>query len=102
MVRMNFIFIFISSSDTNLLRKKSVKQKIKRRWPYQCMMWGLHFMANRIWKSFLKYERYPGNCNYWADGHTHGQHLIKNHKNEKNYHSLHSVLYIIQRNNLRS
>ena len=30
MVRMNFIFIFISSSDTNLLRKKSVKQKIKK------------------------------------------------------------------------
>ena len=30
---MNFIFIFISSSDTNLLRKKSVKQKIKKRWP---------------------------------------------------------------------
>ena len=29
MVRMNFIFISISSSDTNLLRKKSVKQKIK-------------------------------------------------------------------------
>ena len=29
-----FIFIFISSSDTNLLRKKSVKQKIKKRWPY--------------------------------------------------------------------
>ena len=27
---MNFIFIFISSSDTNLLRKKSVKQKIKK------------------------------------------------------------------------
>ena len=34
MVRMNFIFIFISSSDTNLFRKKSVKQKIKKRWPY--------------------------------------------------------------------
>ena len=34
MVRMNFIFIFISSSDTNLLRKKSVKQKIKKLWPY--------------------------------------------------------------------
>ena len=34
MVRMNFIFMFISSSDTNLLRKKSVKQKIKKRWPY--------------------------------------------------------------------
>ena len=33
MVRMNFIFIFISSSDTNLLRKKSVKHKIKKRWP---------------------------------------------------------------------
>ena len=31
---MNFIFIFISSSDTNLLRKKSVKQKIKKRWPH--------------------------------------------------------------------
>ena len=30
MVRMNFIFIFISSSDPNLLRKKSVKQKIKK------------------------------------------------------------------------
>ena len=30
---MNFIFIFISSSETNLLRKKSVKQKIKKRWP---------------------------------------------------------------------
>ena len=30
MVRMNFIFIFISSSDTNLLRKKPVKQKITR------------------------------------------------------------------------
>ena len=29
MVQMNFIFIFISSSDTNLMRKKSVKQKIK-------------------------------------------------------------------------
>ena len=27
---MNFIFISISSSDTNLLRKKSVKQKIKK------------------------------------------------------------------------
>ena len=26
-----FILIFISSSDTNLLRKKSVKQKIKKR-----------------------------------------------------------------------
>ena len=34
MVRMNFIFIFISSSDTNLLQKKSVKQKIKKQWPY--------------------------------------------------------------------
>ena len=33
MVGMNFIFIFISSSDTNLLLKKSVKQKIKKRWP---------------------------------------------------------------------
>ena len=33
MVRMNFIFIFISSSDPNLLQKKSVKQKIKKRWP---------------------------------------------------------------------
>ena len=33
MVWMNFIFIFISSSDTNLLRKKSVKQKIKKRCP---------------------------------------------------------------------
>ena len=33
MVRMNFIFIFISSSDTNLLRKKSVKQEIKKPWP---------------------------------------------------------------------
>ena len=30
MVRMNFIFIFISSSTPNLLRKKSVKQKIKK------------------------------------------------------------------------
>ena len=30
MVRMNFIFIFISSSDPNLLRKESVKQKIKK------------------------------------------------------------------------
>ena len=30
---MNFIFIFISSSNTNLLRKKSVKQKIKKRLP---------------------------------------------------------------------
>ena len=30
MVRMNFIFIFISSSDTNLLRKKYVKQKNKK------------------------------------------------------------------------
>ena len=30
---MNSIFIFISSSDTNLLRKKSVKQKIKKQWP---------------------------------------------------------------------
>ena len=28
MVQMNFIFIFISSSDPNLLGKKSVKQKI--------------------------------------------------------------------------
>ena len=33
MVRMNFIFIFIPSSDTSLLRKKSVKQKIKKPWP---------------------------------------------------------------------
>ena len=33
MVRMNFIFIFISSSDPNLLGKKSVKQKIKKQWP---------------------------------------------------------------------
>ena len=31
MVRMNFIFI--SSSDPNLLRKKSVKQKIKKDGP---------------------------------------------------------------------
>ena len=31
MVQMNFIFI--SSSDINLLRKKSVKQKIKKLWP---------------------------------------------------------------------
>ena len=30
---MSFIFIFISSSDPNLLPKKSVKQKIKKRWP---------------------------------------------------------------------
>ena len=30
---MNFIFIFILSSDINLLRKKSVKQKIKKQWP---------------------------------------------------------------------
>ena len=30
---MNFIFIFISSSDPNLVRKKSVKQKIKKLWP---------------------------------------------------------------------
>ena len=30
---MNFIFIFFSSSDLNLLRKKSVKQKIKKLWP---------------------------------------------------------------------
>ena len=30
MVRMNFIFIFISSSDPNLLRKKSVKKKKKK------------------------------------------------------------------------
>ena len=29
---MNFIFIFILSCDTNLLRKKSVK-KTKKRWP---------------------------------------------------------------------
>ena len=29
----DFIFIFISSSDPNFLRKKSVKQKIKKRWP---------------------------------------------------------------------
>ena len=29
-----FYFIFISSSDTNLLRKKSVKQKIIKQWPY--------------------------------------------------------------------
>ena len=34
MVRMNFIFIFISSSDPNLLRKKTVKQKIKKQWPH--------------------------------------------------------------------
>ena len=32
---MNFIFIFISSSDPNLLRKKAVIQKIKKRWPKQ-------------------------------------------------------------------
>ena len=30
MVQMNFIFIFISSSNPNLLGKKSVKQKIKK------------------------------------------------------------------------
>ena len=30
MVRMNFIFIFISSSDTNLLRKKICKTKNKK------------------------------------------------------------------------
>ena len=30
-----FYFYFISYSDTNLLRKKSVKQKIKKRWPYK-------------------------------------------------------------------
>ena len=34
MVRMNFIFIFISSSD--LLRKKSVKQKIKKNFGLIC------------------------------------------------------------------
>ena len=33
MIIMNFIIIFISSSDPNLLRRKSVKQKIKKRWP---------------------------------------------------------------------
>ena len=35
MVRMNFIVI--SSSDTNLLRNESVKQKIKKLWPH-CIM----------------------------------------------------------------
>ena len=30
MVRMNVVFIFISSSDPNLLRKKSIKQNIKK------------------------------------------------------------------------
>ena len=35
MVRMNFIFIFISTSELNLLRKKLVEQKIKNPWPYQ-------------------------------------------------------------------
>ena len=38
-----FFFIFISSSDTNLLRKKSVKQKIKKRWPKGTLM-GTHNM----------------------------------------------------------
>ena len=33
---MNFIFIFISSSDPNLLRKKSVKQKIKKTLALDC------------------------------------------------------------------
>ena len=41
MVRMNFIFIFMSSSDTNLLQKKSVKQKIKKQWPYKIEYYGL-------------------------------------------------------------
>ena len=34
MVQMNLILIFISSSEPNLSRKKSVKQKIKKQWPY--------------------------------------------------------------------
>ena len=34
MVRMNFIFSFISSSNLNLLPKKLVKRNIKKRWPY--------------------------------------------------------------------
>ena len=38
MVRMNFIFIFISSSDPNLLRKKSVKQKIKKNSGLTCYL----------------------------------------------------------------
>ena len=41
---MNFIFIFISSSDTNLLRKISVKQKIKKRWPKVDL--SLHWMQS--------------------------------------------------------
>ena len=45
MVRMNCIFIFISSSDTKLLRKKSVKQKIKKQWPkVQDQVWYFTLM----------------------------------------------------------
>ena len=43
---MNFIFIFISSSDPNLLQKKSVKQKIKKRSPKDNFLCALrHEMA---------------------------------------------------------
>ena len=48
MVQMNIIFIFISSSDPNLFRKKSVKQKVKKRWPlikvkYCSETWKVYF-----------------------------------------------------------
>ena len=36
--QLNFIFIFISSSDPNLLPKKSVKQKIKKLWPNNAIL----------------------------------------------------------------
>ena len=54
MVQMNFIFIFISSSDTNVLRKKSVKQKIKKLWPNKknninpCKLYELHHEKTRF------------------------------------------------------
>ena len=44
---MIFIFIFISSSDPNLLRKKSVKQKIKKKlWPPRKIMTVCHEAAH--------------------------------------------------------
>ena len=51
---MNFIFIFISSSDINLLKKKSVKQKIKKQWP------KLYFMDATVYN--FKMRNFSFNC----------------------------------------
>ena len=49
---MNFIFIFISSFDPNLLRKKIGKTEEKKRWPYQCTVNdGQNFNVFNISKS---------------------------------------------------